>query len=85
MPYRKFKFHPTKKAGNSPNVTYVYEKADPLIGILELSSAYMSAVMRATKPEMIKLMKREGPAYYAAIPVNANIPAPIVPPMPNIV
>jgi hypothetical protein len=41
----------------------VYEKADPLMGILELSSAYMSAVMSATTPEMMKLMKSEGPAY----------------------
>jgi hypothetical protein len=30
-------------------------------------------------------MHTEGPAYYAAIPVSAKIPAPIVPPTPNMV
>ena len=38
-----------------------------------------------TPPEMRKLMKRDGPAYYAATPVNAKIPPPIVLPIPNIV
>ena len=53
------------------------------MGILELSSAYIIAVVIATAPEMMKLINRLGPAYYAAIPVRANIPAPIVLPIPK--
>ena len=61
----------------------MYEKALPLIGMRELSSAYIIAVVIATAPEIMKLINRLGPAYYAAIPVKANIPAPIVFPIPN--
>ena len=63
----------------------MYEKALPLIGMRELSSAYIMAVVMAMLPDTIKLKNRDGPAYYAAIPVSANMPAPIVFPMPNII
>lgn len=63
----------------------MYENADPFIGILELNSAYINAVMNATVPAKMKLMKRDGPAYYAATPVSENIPAPMVFPIPNII
>ena len=49
----------------------------------ELNSAYIIAVVMATAPDMMKLINRLGPAYYAAIPVRANIPAPIVLPIPK--
>jgi hypothetical protein len=51
----------------------------------ELSSAYIKAVIIAMTPEIKKLTQTDGPAYYAAIPVSAKIPAPIVPPIPNII
>ena len=61
-------------------------KPEPLLhGILELNSAYINADAIAMKPEMRKLSATEGPAYYAAIPVKAKMPAPMVFPMPNIV
>ena len=53
------------------------------MGMRELSSAYIIAVVMATEPEMMKLINKLGPAYYAAIPVSANIPAPIVFPIPK--
>ena len=60
-------------------------KPEPLHGILELNSAYINPVAIATNPEMRKLTATDGPAYFAAIPVNAKMPAPIVFPIPNII
>ncbi len=49
----------------------------------ELESASQKEIQKL-KRENMKLMKRLGPAYCAAMPVKANMPAPIVFPIPNI-
>ena len=55
------------------------------MGMRELSSAYIIAVVIAIPPATMKLMKRLGPAYCAAMPVKAKMPAPMVLPRPKII
>ena len=64
----------------------MYDPPDPALnGILELSSAYIKPQAIAANPDIMKLTATEGPAYYAAMPVKAKMPPPIVFPIPNIV
>jgi hypothetical protein len=84
-PYLGSNSQPIIQAGSSPNVAYINPKADPLLGNLDISSAYTKAVLRHIIPPRINDIKRLEPAYWTAIPVKANIPAPIVLPIPYMV
>ena len=56
----------------------MYEYEDPEHGMRGANSQKANPVNNAIMPLMKKLITREGPEYYAATPVNAKIPAPIV-------